>query len=50
MSEDKCTATSHQWPAEWVDGDSCNCGQFYLTHDEAGGMRLDEAMEPDEEG
>jgi hypothetical protein len=49
MSARDCIATSHEWPQEWQDGDTCNCGQFSLTTDDEGGVRIDEAAEPDED-
>ena len=37
-----CDSDTHHWPADYADGDTCNCGEWYLLT-ERGGIRIERA-------
>jgi hypothetical protein len=46
-----CAGQSHQWPADYSDGDTCMCGVFYLDTRKDGVVVVTETPQeqPDQE-
>lgn len=39
----RCDRRHHYWPTDWLSGDTCNCGAFYLYQRADAGAVLVEA-------
>jgi hypothetical protein len=46
--DDTCSGDTHRWPHDYQEGDTCNCGAFYVLQSSAAGLMIERAPDADE--
>ncbi len=36
-----CDGVTHRWPSDYQEGDTCNCGEFYVIQSNSGGLMIE---------
>lgn len=49
MASEHCTDARHFWPDDYQEGDTCNCGAFYVIRSGGNGLIIELAPPPQQE-